>query len=75
LTFWAKGTQAGLINEIGFGQDFLENKYLVTTNLQLTSNWKIYYSDSASKLRAERGLFWYAEGQKMVKVTPFGSMN
>jgi hypothetical protein len=40
LTFWAKGTQAGLINEIGFGQDFLENKYLVTTNLQLTSNWK-----------------------------------
>jgi hypothetical protein len=29
LTFWAKGTQAGLINEIGFGQDFLENKYLV----------------------------------------------
>jgi hypothetical protein len=38
LTFWAKGTQAGLINEIGFGQDFLENKYLVTTNLQLTSN-------------------------------------
>jgi hypothetical protein len=35
-----KGTQAGLINEIGFGQDFLENKYLVTTNLQLTSNWK-----------------------------------
>jgi hypothetical protein len=39
LTFWAKGTQAGLINEIGFGQDFLENKYLVTTNLQLT-RWK-----------------------------------
>ena len=40
LTFWAKGTTPGLINEIGFGQDFIENKYLVTTNLQLTTNWK-----------------------------------
>jgi hypothetical protein len=64
LTFWAKGTQAGLINEIGFGQDFGENKYLVTTDLQLTTNWKKYIIPipDASKLIAEKGLFWYAEG-------------
>lgn len=64
LTFWAKGTQAGLINEIGFGQDFEENKYLVTTDLQLTSNWKKYVIPipDATKLIAERGMFWYAEG-------------
>jgi hypothetical protein len=29
----------------------------------------------ASKLRAERGLFWYAEGAENGKGTPFGSMN
>jgi hypothetical protein len=70
LTFWAKGTQAGLINEIGFGQDFLENKYLVTTNLQLTSNWKKYIPiPDASKLRAEEDCFGMLKEQKMVKVT------
>lgn len=64
LTFWAKGTQAGTINEIGFGQDFGENKYLVTTDLQLTTNWRKYVIPipDAYKLTAERGLFWYAEG-------------
>jgi hypothetical protein len=64
LTFWAKGTTPGLINEIGFGQDFIENKYLVTTNLQLTTNWKKYIIPipDAAKLVAEKGLFWYAEG-------------
>jgi hypothetical protein len=64
LTFWAKGTQAGLINEIGLGQDFEENKYLVTTNLQLTTYWKKYIIPipDASRLKAERGMFWYAEG-------------
>ncbi|SDW38326.1 Ig-like domain-containing protein [Flavobacterium degerlachei] len=64
LTFWAKGTVPGLINEIGFGQDFGENKYLVTTNLQLTTNWKKYTIaiPDASKLIAEKGMFWYAEG-------------
>jgi hypothetical protein len=70
-----KGTQAGLINEIGFGQDFLENKYLVTTNLQLTSNGKIYIPIPRSKLRAEEDCFGMLKEQKMVKGTPFGSMN
>ena len=64
LTFWAKGTQAGLINEIGFGQDFGENKYLVSTDLQLTTNWRKYVIPipDAEKLIAERGMFWDAEG-------------
>jgi hypothetical protein len=64
LTFWAKGTQAGLINEIGFGQDFGESKFLVTTDLELTTNWKKYIIPipDAYKLKAERGMFWYAEG-------------
>jgi hypothetical protein len=64
LTFWAKGTQAGTINEIGFGQDFGENKFLVTTDLELTTYWKKYIIPipDAYKLKAERGMFWYAEG-------------
>ena len=41
LTFYAKGSQAGAINEIGFGNDFDENKYVTTlSNLQLTTNWR-----------------------------------
>lgn len=65
LTFWAKASQAGTINEIGFGQDFGENKYLVTLpNLRLSTNWKKYIIPipDASKLTIEKGMFWYAEG-------------
>ncbi len=65
LTFWAKATQAGTINEIGFGNDFGENKYLATVqNLQLSTNWKKYIIPipDASKLTQEKGMFWYAEG-------------
>ncbi|MFN1834434.1 carbohydrate-binding protein [Balneola sp. MJW-20] len=65
LTFYAKGTTPGTINEIGFGQDFFENKFLVTLNdLKLTTNWKKYIIPipDASQLRSEQGLFWYAEG-------------
>ncbi|MFL1010551.1 Ig-like domain-containing protein [Flavisericum labens] len=64
LTFWAKGTTGGTINEIGFGQDFEENKYQVSTSIQLTTNWRQYIIPipDASKLTEEAGLFWYAEG-------------
>lgn len=64
LTFWAKGTKAGLINEIGFGQDFLENKYQVSMSLRITTNWRKYVIPipDATKLIEERGLFWFAEG-------------
>jgi hypothetical protein len=65
LTFWAKATKKGTINEIGFGQDFRENKYQVTlNNLELTTNWRQYTIaiPDPSKLTRESGLFWYAEG-------------
>ena len=65
LTFWAKATKKGTINEIGFGQDFRENKYLVTlNNLELSTYWKQYTIaiPDPSKLTRESGLFWYAEG-------------
>ncbi len=65
LTFWAKATKAATINEIGFGNNFGENKFLVTkTNLRVSTNWVKYIIPipDPSKLIAESGLFWYSEG-------------
>ena len=65
LTFWAKGSQAATINELGFGNDFNQNKYVVTmTNVPLSTYWKKYIIPipDASKLTSEKGMFWYAEG-------------
>ncbi|PKD44216.1 Ig-like domain-containing protein [Rhodohalobacter barkolensis] len=65
LTFYAKGTKAGSINDIGFGQDFLGDQYAVTRNdLKLTTNWEKYIIPipDPSVLTSEQGLFWYAEG-------------
>lgn len=65
LTFWAKASQAGTINEIGFGNDFGENKYLVSKeNMRISTNWAKYIIPlpDPSKLTLEKGMFWYAEG-------------
>jgi len=65
LTFYAKATRGGSINDIGFGQDFLGNQYEVSRkNLQLTTNWRKYVIPipDASVLDESRGLFWYSEG-------------
>ncbi|MFK8104751.1 MAG: glycosyl hydrolase family 16, partial [Saprospiraceae bacterium] len=65
LTFWAKSSTAATINDVGFGQDFGENKHQVTLSaLKLTTNWRQYTIalPDASKLTREKGLFWYAEG-------------
>ncbi len=65
LTFWAKASQAATINEIGFGTDFEENKYLVTKqNMRISTNWEKYTIPipDPSKLTLEKGMFWYAEG-------------
>jgi len=65
LTFWAKASEAATINEIGFGADFEENKFLVTKqNLRISTNWKKYIIPipDAYKLTLEKGMFWYAEG-------------
>jgi hypothetical protein len=65
LTFWAKSSKAATINDIGFGQDFGDNKYQVSKRaLRLTTNWVKYIIPipDASKLKQEKGMFWYAEG-------------
>jgi hypothetical protein len=65
LTFYAKGTIPGTINDIGFGQDFFGNEFEVTRkNLKLTTNWRKYIVPipDASKLTSSRGLLWLAEG-------------
>ncbi|MBC7525878.1 MAG: glycosyl hydrolase family 16 [Flavobacterium sp.] len=65
LTFWAKGSQSATINELGLGNDFNQNKYLVSmTNVPLATYWKKYIIPipDASKLKMEKGMFWYSEG-------------
>lgn len=65
LTFWAKSSKAATINDIGFGQDFGENKFQVSKRgLRLTTNWVKYIIPipDAIKLKQEKGMFWYAEG-------------
>lgn len=65
LTFWAKASQSATINEIGFGNDFGENKYVASiAGLKLTTNWRKYTIPlpDPSKLFQEKGMFWYAEG-------------
>lgn len=65
LTFWAKASKAASINEIGFGNDLGQNRYVVTVaGLDVNTNWKQYIIPipDPSKLTSERGMFWYAEG-------------
>jgi hypothetical protein len=65
LTFWAKGSTTGTLSEVGFGTDFLDNKFPVSrTGVQLTTDWQKYVVPipDASKLTQERGLFLFAAG-------------
>ena len=65
LTFWAMGSQAATINEIGFGNDFIENKYMVTKQgLRINTAWTKYVIPIPDpyKLNLEKGMFWYATG-------------
>ena len=65
LTFWAKATKPASIDLIGFGNDLGENKYQAAiTGLEVNTNWKKYYIPipDPSKLKAERGLLFFAEG-------------
>ena len=63
LTFWAKGSTTASI-ESGFGIDFIENKYAVTTVIQLSTTWKKYVIPipDPSKLTQERGMFIFSAG-------------
>ncbi len=65
LTFWAKASQGVSIDLMGFGQDFGENKFLVTRpSISLSTNWVKYIIPipDPSKLIEERGMFWYSTG-------------
>jgi len=65
LTFWARASQGATINEIGFGNDFGENKFMVTlNNMSISTTWTKYTIPipDPSRLGVEKGLFWYAEG-------------
>lgn len=63
LTFWAKGSTTATF-EAGFGLDFAENKYAVTTVVQLSTTWTKYVIPipDASKLTQEKGMFIFAAG-------------
>ncbi|MFK7969686.1 MAG: Ig-like domain-containing protein [Bacteroidia bacterium] len=64
LTFWARTSQAAVLEEVGFGNDFGENLYVATIkDVKLTSNWQkiIIPLPDASKLTRERGLFLYSD--------------
>ncbi len=65
LTFWAKASQGVSIGEIGFGEDFLENKFIATrTNVSIGTGWAKYIIPipDPSKLTQERGVLRYAAG-------------
>ena len=65
LTFYIKSSEAATIGTLGFGNDMGENKYQVVLNgLPVTSNWKkvVIPIPDATKLTAEKGLFFYSTG-------------
>lgn len=65
LTFWIKASQGVNIGELGFGEDFIENKYVTTlTNLSVGTTWQkvIIPLPDPSKLIQERGMFRYSAG-------------
>jgi hypothetical protein len=65
LTFWAKSSQGATINEIGFGNDFGENRFLVTlNNMRINTTWTKYTIPipDPTRITFEKGMFWYAEG-------------
>jgi hypothetical protein len=65
LTFWAKASRGVNIAEMGFGEDFFPNKYIVTrANVSVGTAWAKYVIPipDASKLLQEKGMFRYAAG-------------
>lgn len=65
LTFWARGSQGVILDGVGFGEDFIENKYQATiTNVSIGTGWNKYIVPipDPSKLVEERGMLRYAAG-------------
>lgn len=65
LTFYAKASRSANLDLIGFGNDLGENIFDVSAEgLALNTNWKKYYIPipDPSKLTAEKGMLYFAEG-------------
>ena len=65
LTFWAKGSTTATIGLVGFGTDFIEDKYAVgLENIKLSTDWRKYTVPipDASKLIQEKGMFIFSAG-------------
>jgi hypothetical protein len=65
LTFYVKASRGVTIGEFGFGEDFIDNKYIATIrDVSIGTNWSkvIIPIPNASKLVKERGMFRYAAG-------------
>lgn len=64
LTFWARSSQAILLDEIGFGNDLEASLYTAGLfGVPLNSNWQKYVIPipDPSKLTRERGMLYFAE--------------
>ena len=64
LTFWIKATETSIIDEIGFGFTFAEEKYRSSIKgLTATTGWKkvIIPMADPSKFIEERGLLYYVD--------------
>ena len=65
LTFWGKASQWASIGVLGVGNDLGLNKYQASiSDVVMNTNWKKYYIPipDASKLIAEKGMFFFSEG-------------
>jgi len=65
LTFYVKGSTGTILGDVGFGIDYLGDKYQVTVqNTNVGTGWSkvIVPIPDPSKLVNERGVFWFAAG-------------
>ena len=65
LTFYVKASTGIQLGDVGYGIDYLSNKYQVSTqNINVGTNWSkvIIPIPDPSKLTNERGVFWFAAG-------------
>ncbi|WP_207764252.1 Ig-like domain-containing protein [Hanstruepera neustonica] len=65
LTFYAKASQGVSLDAIGFGEDFIDNKYQASiVGVSIGTGWNKYVVPipDPSKLVEERGVFRYAAG-------------
>ncbi len=67
LTFYAKGSTTATIGEIGFGTDFVEDKFpVIAQNIRLSTDWRkiVIPIPDPSKLIQERGMFFFSAGSQ-----------